>query len=93
MEDLGFESQQRKGILLFSEKSSPVSWTTHLPIQWVPGYFLGVSDRGGRLIPSCAEVKNKWSYTSTLPIRFHGVDRDIFAFTQSVYIDFRCSAV
>jgi hypothetical protein len=23
--------------------------------------------------PSSAEVKNAWSYTSTLPIRFHGV--------------------
>jgi hypothetical protein len=30
-----------------------------------------------------------WSYTSAPPICLHGVDRDIFAFTESVYIDFR----
>jgi hypothetical protein len=28
--------------------------------------------------PSKVEVKNKWSYTSTLPTCFHGVDRENF---------------
>jgi len=23
--------------------------------------------------PSCADVKNAWSYTSTIPIRLHGM--------------------
>ena len=30
--------------------------------------------------PSSAEVKNKWSYTSTPPICIHGVDRENFNF-------------
>jgi hypothetical protein len=46
-------------------------------IQWVLGAFsLGVK-RPGREVdhspPSSAEVKNAWSYTSTPPIRLHGV--------------------
>jgi len=45
--------------------------------QWVPGaLFLGVK-RPGREVdhspPSSAEVKNAWNYTSTPPIRLHGV--------------------
>ena len=31
--------------------------------------------------PSCAVVKNGWSYNSTPPIRFHGVDGASFLFT------------
>jgi hypothetical protein len=31
-------------------------------------------------LPSSAEVKNEWSYTSTLPIRLHCVDRDNVTF-------------
>jgi hypothetical protein len=50
---------------------------THPPIQWVRGAIsLGVK-RPGREAdqspPSSAEVKNAWSYTSTPPIRLHGV--------------------
>jgi hypothetical protein len=50
---------------------------TQPPIQWVPGALsLGVK-RPGREAdhspPSSAEVKNAWSYTSTPPIRLHGV--------------------
>jgi len=46
-------------------------------IQWVPGALsLGVK-RPGREAhhspPSSAEVKNAWNYTSTPPIRLHGV--------------------
>jgi hypothetical protein len=44
---------------------------TQPPIQWVPG------ERPGRKVdhslPSSAEVKNAWSYTSTPPVRLHGV--------------------
>jgi hypothetical protein len=47
------------------------------PIQWVPGVpSLGVKRQGresDHLPPSSAEVKNAWSYTSTSPIRLHGV--------------------
>jgi hypothetical protein len=50
---------------------------TQSPIQWVPGALsLGVK-RPGREAdhspPSSAEVKIAWSYTSTPPIRLHGV--------------------
>jgi hypothetical protein len=31
--------------------------------------------------PCSAKVKNEWSYTSVLPVRLHGVERDSFAFT------------
>jgi hypothetical protein len=46
-------------------------------IQWVPGAIsLGVK-RPGREAdhspPSSAEIKHAWSYTSTPPIRLHGV--------------------
>jgi hypothetical protein len=61
-------------------KSPFTYWLTLVfspPIQCVPGdFFLGVK-RPGRETdhspPSSAEVKNAWSYTSTPPIRLHGV--------------------
>jgi hypothetical protein len=45
--------------------------------QWVPGALsLGVKWQGREADhspPSSAEVKTAWSYTSTPPIRLHGV--------------------
>jgi hypothetical protein len=50
---------------------------TQPPIQWVPeALSLGVKRPGieaDHSPPSSAEVKNEWSYTSTPPIRLHGV--------------------
>jgi hypothetical protein len=50
---------------------------TQPPIQWVPGTLsLGVKRLGcetDHSPPSSAEVKNAWSYTSTAPIRLHGI--------------------
>jgi hypothetical protein len=50
---------------------------TQPPIQWVPAaFFLGVKWPGreaDRLPPSSAEFKDRWSYTTTPPIRLHGV--------------------
>jgi hypothetical protein len=50
---------------------------TQPPIEWVPGALsLGVSGRGVKLITHLYLVqrsKNEWSYTSTPPIRLHGV--------------------
>jgi hypothetical protein len=50
---------------------------TQPPIQWVPGALsLGVKRperEADHSPPSSAEVKNAWSYTTTLPIRLHGV--------------------
>jgi hypothetical protein len=49
----------------------------HTPIQWVPGVLCMRVKRPGREAdhssPSSAEVKNAVSYTSTPPIRLHGV--------------------
>jgi hypothetical protein len=50
-------------------------------IQWMPGVLcLGVKRLGSGVdqSPLSAEVKNKWSYTSTSCIRPHGVHRDDF---------------
>jgi hypothetical protein len=65
------------GIFLFTTASRPVLGPTQPPIQLVRGALsLGVK-RPGREAdhssPSSAEVKNAWSYTSTLPICLHGV--------------------
>jgi hypothetical protein len=50
---------------------------TEPPIQWVPGALsLGIKWPGREADlspPSSAEVKNAWRYTSTTPIRLHGV--------------------
>jgi hypothetical protein len=65
------------GILLFTTVSRTALGPTQPPIQWVPGALsLGVKWPGREADhspPSSAEVKNAWSYTSTLPIRLHGV--------------------
>jgi len=61
---------------LFKNISSP-SGPTQPPIQQVPGAIsLGVKRRGSEANhspPSSSEVSNAWSYTSTPPIRLHGV--------------------
>jgi hypothetical protein len=50
---------------------------TQPPIQWVPGGLsLGIRRPGreGDHSPQFnAKVKNAWSYTSTPPVRLHGV--------------------
>jgi hypothetical protein len=49
---------------------------TQSPIQRVPVFFPRVKEVGREVDhspPSSAEVKNEWIYTSTLPVRLHGV--------------------
>jgi hypothetical protein len=50
---------------------------TQPPIQWVLGALSQVIKRlrreAGHSPPSSAEVKNAWSYTSTPPVRLHGI--------------------
>jgi hypothetical protein len=58
------------GIFLFTTASRTVLGPTQSPIQWIPrALSLGVT-RPGRETdhssPSSAEVKNAWSYTSSL---------------------------
>jgi hypothetical protein len=47
------------------------------PIKWVLGAFSpGIKQlvcEADNSPPSCAEVKNAWSYTSTPPINFNGM--------------------
>jgi hypothetical protein len=74
---LGFDSRRGLGIFLFTTASRTALGPTQPPIQWVLGALsLGVK-RSGREAdhspPFSAEVKNVWSYTSTPPIRLHGV--------------------
>jgi hypothetical protein len=61
----------------FFSSSRPALGPIQPPVQWVPGALsLGVKRPGHEADhspPSSAEVKNAWSYTSTLPIRIHGV--------------------
>jgi hypothetical protein len=64
-------------IFLFTTASRAALGPTQPPIQWVPWALSLGEKRPGREAdnshPSSAEVKNAWSYTSTPPIRFHGV--------------------
>jgi hypothetical protein len=64
-------------IFLFTTASRTALGPTQPPIQWVPGALsLGVKWPGceaDHSPPSSAEAKNAWSYTSTPPIRLHGV--------------------
>jgi hypothetical protein len=54
-----------------------ITFSIQPPIQWIPGAPALEVKRPGResdhAPPSSAEVKNAWSYTSTPPIRLHGV--------------------
>jgi len=57
--------------------SRPALGPTQPPIQWVLGVLSQGVNRSGREAdhspkPS-VEVKNAWSYTSTLPVHLHGV--------------------
>ena len=54
---------------------------SQIPVQCIQAFFLwgfGGLKRSGRdvhTLPSSAEVKNEWSYTSASPVCFRGVDR------------------
>jgi hypothetical protein len=65
------------GIFLLTTVSRTALGPTQSPIQWVPGtLYLGVKRPGREADHSSqfsAEVKNAWNYTSTSPIRLHGV--------------------
>jgi hypothetical protein len=73
-DDRWFESQQRLRIFLFTTLSRPALGPTQPPIQCVPGAVSLRVKRPGReadhSLPSSAEVKNAWSYTSTLQYSF-----------------------
>jgi hypothetical protein len=66
---IGFESRQGPGIFLSTTAFRPTLGPTQYPIRWVPGAVsLGVKRpwrKTDHSLPSSAEVKNAWSYTST----------------------------
>jgi hypothetical protein len=68
LNDWGFESQYGLGIFLLTTLFRLASGPTQPPVQWVPGVLsLGVRWVGREAdhsLPSSAEVKNAWSYTS-----------------------------
>jgi hypothetical protein len=77
LDDWGFESRHGLGIFLYTTESRPALGPTQPLIQWVAVVLsLGVKRPGGEADhspPSSVEVKNVWSYTSTPPVRLHGV--------------------
>jgi hypothetical protein len=69
---LGFDFWQRSKFFLHATMITLALGSTQTPIQWVPGFLSPgvkwlVCD-ADHLPPSCAEVKNVWSYTPTRPI-------------------------
>jgi hypothetical protein len=76
--EIGFQYHRfNELIFLFTTASRTSLGPTQPPIQWVPGALsLGVKRPGQEAehspLPS-AEIKNAWSYTSTTPVRLHGV--------------------
>jgi hypothetical protein len=74
---LVFDSWQGLVIFRFTTASRTALGPTQPPIQRLPAALSLVVKRPGREAdhspPPSAEVKNAWSYTTTPPIRLHGV--------------------
>jgi hypothetical protein len=72
----GFDFQRGQGTFLFATALRSALGSTQLPIQCVSGALsLGVKWPGREAdhsFPSSADVKNAWSYISTLPHVFMG---------------------
>jgi hypothetical protein len=69
------------GNLSFPTTSRPALGPNQHPVQKYQGLCPGVTWPGREVahsLPSSAEVKNEWSYTSTSYIRLHGVVRYSF---------------
>jgi len=73
---LGF--RQGQGFLLSATAWRPALGLTQSPIRWVPGALSPLVNWLGHeadhTSPFSTEIKNAWSYTSTLQIRLHDVE-------------------
>ena len=73
------------GAIYFFLKNSGRALRLRLsPIQWVSSFSGGKKRQWSAILhlsPSSAENKNVWNYTSTPPIRPHGMYRNKFIFT------------
>ena len=73
-----------KRIFLYSETSRSALGPTWLHLQWITAFFPRGKAAGRIYLTThrqCSvEVKNEWSYSSTLPTRLNGVDMDKFVF-------------
>jgi len=78
---LSTNSAKGKKFLFPPKTSRPILGLAQLHIQWMKGVSFSVVNRLGREFnhppPPISNVKNEWNYTSTTPIRLHGVDREI----------------
>ena len=84
----GFESRYLQEISLFSKSSDHLWGQPGLLFSECPGTVPGIRRSGRQVnhLPSSgAEVENKWSYSCTPPITFHGV--------ESVNFSLSCFAV
>jgi hypothetical protein len=81
--------RRRLGIFLFNTASRTALGPTQPPINWVPGALSwGWSGRGVKLtihLHLVPRSKNEWSYTSTPPIRLHGV---VFSSSTGITLTF-----
>jgi hypothetical protein len=77
LDDRWFEYRQALGSFLSITASRPARGPTQPPNQWLSGaLYLGLKQPESEADyspPSIAEFKNDWSYTSTPPIRLHGM--------------------
>ena len=73
LEELDFESLREQEMCLFSQSPRPPVKPTLLPTQWVKMRPEREADNSPT---SSAEVKNEWSFASTLPRHLHGVFRE-----------------
>jgi len=76
LDDLGFKSQHRQEILLFS-KASKTGSGAH-PVSYSVGFFPGgrwTECKADHLPPPSVTVKNEWCYTVTSPLCLHSMHK------------------
>jgi len=63
------------GIFLFASMSRPSLGTTqlHIPPRFISSEVKRLGREADHSLPSSDGVKNAWNYTSSTPVRLHGV--------------------